>query len=364
MSQWRQGGSRTNAQPGIIRHGLTLLRRHLHCTRMPPTPTHTLALVCDHLSDDLSGVSLRRWPLPALGPADVRVVMHAASLNFPDLLMTRGLYQFKPAQPYVLGMEGAGVVAEAGPDSGWQVGQAVLLGGKQGMLAEQVVLSGAALRPVPAGVAMDVAACLTVTGLTAWVALARLGGLARGETLLVHGARGGVGQACVQIGQHLGARVIATASQPARLAALAETGVLTLPATGFRDAVLQATQGRGADVIADPVGGDVFNESLRCIAFGGRLLVLGFASGRIPVLDVNRPLIKGYSVVGVRAGEYGRRFPDRNREHLAAVARLAAAGVLRPAIGARFPLAGAREALAAMAARSITGKIVVTLAGG
>ena len=141
-----------------------------------PTPTDTLALVCDRLSDDLSGVSLRRWPLPAVGAGDVRVQMHAASLNFPDLLMTRGLYQFKPALPYVPGMEGAGVVAEAGPDSGWQVGQAVLLGAKQGLLAEQVVMPGAALRPVPAGVAMDVAACLTVTGLTAWVALARLGG--------------------------------------------------------------------------------------------------------------------------------------------------------------------------------------------
>ena len=132
MRQWRQGGSGTNAQPGIIRHGLTILRRHLHCTRMPPTPTptDTLALVCDRLSDDLSGLSLRRWPLPALGPADARVQMHAASLNFPDLLMTRGLYQFKPALPFVVGMEGAGVVVEAGPDSGCQVGQAVLLGAK------------------------------------------------------------------------------------------------------------------------------------------------------------------------------------------------------------------------------------------
>ena len=256
-----------------------------------PQPTDTLALVCEHLSDDLSGLALRRWPLPPLGAADARVAMHAVSLNFPDLLMTRGLYQFKPPVPFVPGMEGSGVVVEAGPGSGWRPGQAVLLGGKHGLLAQQVVVAGASLRPLPAGVAMDSGAALTVTGLTAWVALARLGQLQRGETLLVHGARGGVGQACVQIGQHLGAKVIATASQPERLAPLLALGVQVLPASNFKDAVLAATNGRGADVVADPVGGDVFDESQRCIAFGGRLLVLGFASGRIPTLDANRPLI-------------------------------------------------------------------------
>ena len=332
---------------------------------MPPMttpPPDTLALVCEQLSDDLSGLALRRWPLPPLGERDVRVAVHTVALNFPDLLMTRGLYQFKPPVPYVPGMEGSGVVLEAGARSGWQAGQCVGLGAKHGLLAEQVVLAGDTLRPLPAGLAMEEAAAVTVTGLTAWVALARLGRLQRGETLLVHGARGGVGQACVQLGLHLGARVIATASQPERLADLAAAGVTVLPATGFRQAVLDATGGRGADVVADPVGGDVFDESLRCIAFGGRLLVLGFASGRIPTLDVNRALIKGYSLVGVRAGEYGRRFPAHHVEHMAAVQRLAEAGVFKPVIGARFPLAQATAALAAMAARTVTGKIVVQVA--
>ena len=328
---------------------------------MSPAPD-TLALVCEQLSDDLSGLRLRRWPLPAPGPTDVRVAVHAASLNFPDLLMTRGGYQFKPPLPFVPGMEGTGVVVEAGAASGWQVGQPVLLAARHGLLAGQVVLPASSLRPLPAGLAMDAAACIGVTGLTAWVALARLGRLGRGDTLLVHGARGGVGQACVQIGLHLGARVIATASQPDQLAALADTGVTVLPATGFRSAVLAATDGRGADVVADPVGGDVFDESQRCIAFGGRLLVLGFASGRIPTLDANRPLIKGYSVIGVRAGEYGRRFPAQGDAHQAAVWRLAQAGVLRAVIGARFALVDAAQALAAMAGRSVTGKIVVTMA--
>ena len=335
---------------------------------MTNQPTDTLALVCERLSDDLSGLVLRRWPLPPLGERDVQVAVHAVALNFPDLLMTRGLYQFKPPVPYVPGMEGSGVVLAAGVRSGWQAGQRVGLGAKHGLLAEQVVVAGDTLRPLPAGLSMDEAAAVTVTGLTAWVALARLGRLQRGDTLLVHGARGGVGQACVQLGLHLGARVIATASQPERLAGMAAladgatAGVTVLPATGFRQAVLDATGGRGADVVADPVGGDVFDESLRCIAFGGRLLVLGFASGRIPVLDVNRALIKGYSLVGVRAGEYGRRFPARHVEHLAAVRRLAEAGVFKPVIGARFALARAHEALAAMAARTVTGKILVRVA--
>ncbi len=328
----------------------------------PMDTLDTLALVCEHLSDDLSGLALRRWPLPPLGEGDVQVAVHTVALNFPDLLMTRGLYQFKPPLPYVPGMEGSGVVLAAGARSGWRVGQQVGLGAKHGLLAEQVVVAGSTLRPLPLGLSMADAAAVSVTGLTAWVALARLGRLQRGETLLVHGARGGVGQACVQLGLHLGARVIASASQPERLAALAAQGVTVLPSTGFRQAVLDATGGRGADVVADPVGGDVFDESLRCIAFGGRLLVLGFASGRIPVLDVNRPLIKGYSLVGVRAGEYGRRFPTHHVEHLAAVKRLAEAGVFKPAIGARFALAQAREALAAMAARTVTGKIVVNVA--
>ena len=325
--------------------------------------TDTLALVCDQLGPQLSGVSLRRWPLPAPGPADVRVAMHAVALNFPDLLMTEGLYQFKPPVPYIPGMEGSGVVLEAGPASGWAVGQRVGLGGKHGLLAEQVVVPGTSLRALPAGLPMDEAAAVMVTGLTAWVALARIGRLQRGETLLVHGARGGVGWACVQLGLHLGARVIATATQPERLAELAALGVQVLPSSGFRAAVLEATQGRGADVVADPVGGDVFDESSRCTAFGGRLLVLGFTSGRIASIDSNRPLIKGFSVVGVRAGEYGRHFPQHHVEHLAAVNRLAEAGVLRPHIGARFALADAKAALEAMASRSVTGKIVVTMPG-
>jgi len=324
-------------------------------------PADNLALVCESLRDDLGGLACRHWPLPPLGPGDVQLRMQAVSLNFPDLLMTRGLYQFKPPLPFVPGMEGVGVVEHAAPGSAWQPGQRVTVAVKHGLLAQRAVVPGDALQAVPDGVATDTAACVTVTGLTAWVALARLGRLQAGETLLVHGARGGVGLACVQLGLHLGARVIATASQPERLAYLASLGVSVLPSKGFREAVLAATAGQGADVVADPVGGDVFDESQRCVAFGGRVLLLGFASGRIPSLDMNRPLIKGYSVIGVRAGEYGRRRPQEDADNRRAVQRLTAMGVFRPHIGGRWPLHQALAGLQAMASRSVVGKILIEL---
>lgn len=326
-----------------------------------PTTPEPLALLCSHLSEDMSGLALVRRPLPPPGTAEVLVDVRAAALNFPDLLMTRGGYQFKPSLPYVPGMEGAGIVLAAGKDSGWAPGMRVSFSAKQGALAEQALLPANALHALPDHMDFEIAAAAWVTGLTAWVALARIGRVQRGETLLVHGARGGVGQACVQLGLHLGARVIATASQPELLASMAAQGVTVLPAHDFRDAVLDATDGRGADLIADPVGGTVFEQSQRCIAYGGRVLVLGFASGDHPTLAINRLLIKGYSVIGVRAGEHGRRFPVQGREHQAAVQRLIAAGVIRPLIGARFPLHRAIEALHALADRQVVGKIVVTM---
>lgn len=327
----------------------------------PHAASATRALVCHHLSDDLSGLVLARWGLPPVAPQTVRVRVQAAALNFPDLLMTRGGYQFKPELPYVPGMEGAGVVVEAGAASGWQPGQRVAFAAKTGALADEVVVPGSALNALPDDLPADIAAAAWVTGLTAWVSLARIGRLQCGETLLVHGARGGVGQACVQLGLHLGARVIATATRPALIADLAAQGVTVLPADDFRDAVLAATDGRGADLIADPVGGAVFDQSQRCIAFGGRVLVLGFASGQHPTLAMNRLLIKGYSVIGVRAGEYGRHFPAQGLEHRSAVRRLIDTGVIRPQIGARFPLARAVDAFRALAGREVPGKIVVTL---
>ncbi|MGH8516006.1 MAG: NADPH:quinone oxidoreductase family protein [Panacagrimonas sp.] len=321
-----------------------------------------VALVCEHLSESLSGLRIVSRPAPELGPGEVRIVVAAAAVNFPDLLMARGAYQFKPPLPFVPGMEGAGPIVECGPDvTDWHVGDAVTFVMRHGAMAQEIVCPVDALTAAPTGLSLDEAGCHALNGLTAVVALERVTRLQAGETLLVHGARGGVGAACVQLGLHLGARVIASGSHVEALAALAAQGVEVVDVrTPFGDAVNGLTDGRGADVIADPVGGDVFDESTRCIAFGGRLLVLGFASGRIPTLAANRALIKGFSVMGVRAGEYGRRHPERGAENRERVRQLAAAGVLRPRIGLRLPLERAVEAFRALQSREIHGRIVLT----
>lgn len=331
----------------------------------PAADALPLALVCEHLADDLSGLAWRPQPRRALAPGEVRLRVLRVALNFPDLLMTQGLYHLRPPLPYVPGMEGVAEVLAVGDGvTGVQPGQRVCFGAKTGGLAQETVLPASALRPCPARLSLDEAAAHMVIGLTAWVALARVGQLRRGETLLVHGARGGVGIACVQLGLHLGARVIATASQPERLADLAAQGVTVLRSDeGLADAVLAATGGRGVDVVADPVGGDVFDASLRCAAYGARLLVLGFASGRLPLVKLQRVLNKGLTIHGVRAGEYGRQWPERAAENAQAVARLAEAGVLRPPVGAVYPLARAVDALRAMRDRSVSGKIVVAVGG-
>ncbi|MEK8051427.1 NADPH:quinone oxidoreductase family protein [Ideonella sp. DXS22W] len=324
-----------------------------------------LALVCEHLADDLSGLVWRPQPRRALAPREVRLRVLRVALNFPDLLMTQGLYHLRPPLPYVPGMEGVAEVIEAGADAAATLhpGQRVCFGAKTGGLAQETVLPASALHPCPAGLSLDEAAAYMVIGLTAWVALARVGQLRRGETLLVHGARGGVGIACVQLGLHLGARVIATAREPARLAGLVAQGVTVLASDEhLADAVLAATGGRGVDVVADPVGGEVFDASLRCAAYGARLLVLGFASGQLPKVKLQRVLNKGLTLHGVRAGEYGRQWPERAAENAQAVTRLAEAGVLRPPVGAVYPLAQALDALRAMRDRQVSGKIVVRVA--
>jgi len=330
-----------------------------------------LALVCHTLSDDLSGVSLERIAVPSPGPGQALVQIAAASVNFPDLLMTRGGYQFKPALPFVPGLEAAGrivALGEALPDAQTaapplRLGDRVLVHGKTGSFAQYACVALDALRPTPSALDDAQAAAFQAAATTAYVALVRRGALQAGETLVVHGATGGVGWATVQLGKHLGARVIATGSRPDKLARLREIeGVETIDlAAGLRDQVLAMTGGRGADLIFDPVGGDVFDASVRCIAWGGRLLVVGFAAGRIPQLAMNLPLIKGFSIVGVRAGEYGRRDPVRGAQNLQAIDALAEAGVFRPYIGTRFALTEALEALAVLARREVLGKVVIEM---
>ena len=318
------------------------------------------AVEVEALSRDLSGVALVDRPTPIRGSGQLLVRVRAASLNFPDLLMTRGEYQLKPPLPFVPGMEMAGEVIEADPGSDFAPGDRVVCGTRLGALAEVVACDAAAARAIPDGLEDVQAAAIGVTYLTAYVALVRLAGIAPGDWVLVHGATGGVGLAAVDLAQALGARVIATSRSPDKLAIVASEyrPAATLTATGFRDAVKELTGG-GADLVLDPVGGDTFDGSTRCIAFGGRLLVVGFASGRIATVPTNVPLIKGFSVIGVRAGEYGRRFPDRGAEDRDAVWALAAAGRIRPRIHATYRLADWHEAFTAMAESRHVGKLVL-----
>jgi NADPH2:quinone reductase len=319
------------------------------------------ALVCRANADSLDALAFEDVTLPQLKADQVRLRVRAASVNFPDILMAQGKYQHRPELPFVVGGEMAGeVIALGGNVTRFKKGDRVVGGGFSGAFAEEAQAAEAALRPIPGDTDFATAASYTTAYLTAYVSLVRRGELAKGETLLVHGAAGGVGLAAVDLGRVFGAHVIATASSEEKRDFLKRYGAdHALPSSGFRERVKELTGGRGADVIYDPVGGDVFDESVRCIAFNGRLLIVGFTSGRIPTIAVNMPLIKGFSVVGVRAGEYGRKFPEKGRENIATIDRLLAEKKIRPHIGARFPLNRALEAMRMLEARKIIGKAVI-----
>ncbi len=317
------------------------------------------ALVVRRLSPDLSGVALENAERPE---GEVLVRVRAASLNYPDLLMTRGSYQFKPELPFVSGLEMAGEVVEAPPGSGFAPGDRVRGGAKTGAFADFVALPAAALRAMPDSLDFPAAAAMGAAYHTAYVALVELGGLEPGQTVLIHGASGGVGLAACDLARACGARVIAATHREDKLEPLrtiARPAAAILNRGRFRETIAGLTDGQLCDLVFDPVGGDVFDESTRCVAFGGKLLVVGFVAGRIPEIAVNIPLIKGFSVVGVRAGEYARRFPERGRRIAAEIDRLAGEGRIAPHIDRLLPLAGWRDAFEAMERGEILGKIVL-----
>ena len=321
------------------------------------------ALQVSALLPDFGGCALAEVAVPQPAPGEVRIAVRAAAVNFPDLLMTRGEYHFRPALPFVAGIECSGVIDAVGAEvDPARVGEAVVAGSRSGCMAEYVCVPAGVARPKPPTLDWPAAAAFGAAYLTAWVALVRRAQVQPGEWVLVHGAAGGVGLACVDLAQHLGARVIAASASAEKRAAIAELyapDAVIDSAPGFRDEVKALTGGAGADVIFDPVGGDIFDESCRCIAFDGRLLVIGFASGRIPTVSANIPLIKGFSVMGVRAGEYGRRFPERGVENLASIDRLAATGAITPHVNAALPLYRWREGFEVLANREVVGKVVL-----
>ena len=317
------------------------------------------AVLVTALSPDLSGVELAEVERPR---GEVVVRMRAASLNYPDLLMTRGEYQFKPEPPFIAGLEMAGEVVEAAPGSGFAVGDRVRGGAKTGAFAEYVALPASALRHMPEGMDFPAAAAMGAAYHTAYVALVEIGGLQAGQTVLVHGASGGVGLAACDLARALGGRVIAATHREDKLEmlrAVARPDAAILNTGRFRENIARLTDGRLCDLVFDPVGGDVFDESTRCVTFGGKLLVIGFVSGRIPEIAVNIPLIKGFSVVGVRAGEYARRFPERGKHVARAIDTLASEGQIAPHVDGKLPLTSWREAFERMERGDIVGKLVL-----
>ncbi|MGB5759216.1 MAG: NADPH:quinone oxidoreductase family protein [Acidimicrobiales bacterium] len=327
---------------------------------------------CHTIDDDIATITVDTVDLEPPGPGQVQVRLKACAVNFPDILMIQGKYQFKPPRPFAPGGEAAGDVTAVGAGvTGVEHGDRVIIASRYGGFAEAINVAADAVRPMPGSMSYAAAASFQTAYLTAWVALVCRGHLQPGETLLVHGATGGVGMAAVDLGKHLGATVIATGGRDDKLAVVAERGadhIINYTMTdgglgGFRDEVKALTGGRGADVIYDPVGGDVFDESMRCINIDGRLLTIGFTSGRWPLAAVNLILIKQLSVIGVRAGEYGRVYPDRGAENQRAIYELAASGSISPHVCAAFPLPEAVEALRMLESRNVIGKCVVTMNG-
>jgi NADPH:quinone reductase len=327
---------------------------------------------CRAISEDIGSVVLEQIELAPPAPGEIQVRLKACAVNFPDVLMIQGKYQLKPPLPFAPGGEAAGdVVAIGAGVSERVVGEAVVLGLRYGGFSEMVNVPAAAARRIPGAMSYAKAASFQTAYLTAYVALVPRGQLQKGETLLVHGATGGVGLAAVEIGKLLGATVIATGGTDAKLAIVKARGAdhvinYTLPdgrLGGFRERVKELTDGRGADVVYDPVGGDVFDESMRCVNWNARLLSIGFTSGRWPQAAVNLILIKSLSVIGVRAGEYGRREPQKGVEVRNALFELAESGRIDPYICAAFPLDDAVGAMRMLTERKVVGKVVVTMNG-
>ncbi len=321
------------------------------------------AIVCRALGTPET-LCLEEFPAQALKPGQVRVRIRAAGINFPDILMAAGEYQLKPELPFTPGMEAAGDISEmAGDVAGFKPGDRVIVKLRFGGYAEEVVVTPSQLTPLPSTFDYAEGATFLAAHGTAHHALVDRGQLRAGEVLLVHGAGGGVGLAAVEIGKLLGATVIAAASSQEKLdvakARGADHGIL-YGVEPFKDAVKRITDGKGADVVFDPVGGDIFEQSLRCINWGARLLVIGFTGG-IGVAKTNLVLIKGASVLGVRAGEAARRDPAIGEARIKTLLAWAEAGKVRPNVSHRLPLADVAHAMRLLTERRAIGRVALTM---
>ncbi|ROT45997.1 NADPH:quinone oxidoreductase family protein [Pusillimonas sp. NJUB218] len=321
------------------------------------------ALVCEQFGA-LDNLRLQSVSSPTPGPGQVVVQVHAASLNFPDVLMCQGKYQVKPPLPFSPGAEVAGVVCEVGAGvTDWQPGEAVMASTGYGALAEQCVVDAVRLARLPAGMSFAQASAMVVTYGTALHALRDCAGLQAGETVLVLGAAGGVGSAALQVARQMGARVIAAVSSEAKAALCRRQGVdavliYTEPAQLKSQIGALAGEG-GVQVVFDPVGGNFALPAFRSLAWGGRYLVVGFAAGTIPAFPLNFALLQARRVLGVYWGEVIRRDPAAYQAVLRQLCDWVTAGLIAPVISAEIGLEQAVEGLKAIEARQVTGKVVV-----
>jgi NADPH2:quinone reductase len=312
----------------------------------------------------IENLAIIEAPEPTVGRDEARVRVHAVGLGFADTLVIEGKYQIKPRLPFVPGGQGAGIVDAVGDGVGHlRPGDRVMWSGLTGGMAESATVVADSIFPVPSGMSFAAAAGFVVNYATSYHALKDRAQLRPGETLLVLGASGAVGQAAVELGKAMGATVIAAASSPEKLALARELGAtLTIDYAeqDLKTAVRALTHGRGVDVIYDPVGGDLGLAAFRTVAWGGRHLVIGFAAGAIPALPYNIALLKGAALVGVDIVQFSTtKEPERARANVLELVAMCEAGTLRPRDGIAFPFEQAREALRAAAARQTLGKVVL-----
>ena len=318
------------------------------------------------ICNELSGPDALTWqdsPTPEPGPGEVRVAIKAASLNFPDLLIVQGKYQMKPPLPFVPGAEFAGVVEAVGEGvKHLSVGSHVAGFGGTGGFGTHTISKAAVLMPLPPAFSFEGGAAFLCTYGTTYHGLMDRGALKAGETVLVLGAAGGVGTAAIQIAKAAGAKVIAAASTDEKCALCKELGAdatINYSTQNLRDELKTLTEGKGPDVIYDPVGGDLTEQAFRSIGWRGRLLVVGFANGAIPNLPLNLALLKGATISGVFWGEFARREPQNNAACLMQLAAWYMEGKIKPVIEHKLPMSQLKEAFALMGTRQVRGKVVL-----
>jgi NADPH2:quinone reductase len=305
------------------------------------------------------------WPEPAVGESDVLIDVKAAGLNFPDVLMIQGKYQYQPDMPFIPGGECAGVVEAVGDKvTRFKVGDKVLSAGGSGAFCQKIAVNEFAAFPMPEGLSFEQAAGVSITYFTSYYALKQRANIQPGETLLVLGAAGGVGTSAIELGKHMGAKVIAAASTDEKLELCKKLGadeVINYSEANLKDTIKELTDGKGVDVVYDPVGGDYSEQAIRGMGWNGRYLVIGFASGPIPKIALNLTLLKGCSLVGVFWGRFAGEEPEVNLKNIEELWELFGSGKISPVVTDSFPIEQYEEAFNCMIERRARGKVIITM---